>query len=202
MKHPFAQMAVDLLSDIFSPFQFPLLNVATANGLTVLAIPIVLIYEIRVHWTQKLALAFSLCLTVIMAIITVMRIVGLRWRGKMDSVWETYFIVIAAETGMVLVAVSAFRAFYICKSRSRREQSGSTTAHSSWYGRSRTALVKAVGSFTGKESSHTSSSEEDRGSFGNDIRVTRDVTQTVTADNGMSMASTYVEKDQWIRSPV
>lgn len=205
MKHPFAQMAVDLLSDIFSTSRLLSSSFLTFSDILtrrpVLAIPIILIWQIRVHWTQKLALAFSLCLTLIMVIITAMRIVGLRWRGKLDSVWETYFIVVAAEVGMVLVAVSAFRAFYISRSRSRREQSSNAQSHSKWYGRSKEALVKAVSGFTGKEMSYGSGSQGSTRNFGTDIRVTMDVTQTVTDSNGMVTRPPYEEKDQWIRNP-
>lgn len=87
---------------------------------TVLIIPCILIWQIRVSWTQKIALAFTLCLTIVVVILTVIRITGLSNQGKANAIWETWCIAISAEVGMSLVGVSAFRALYVAKARNRR----------------------------------------------------------------------------------
>jgi hypothetical protein len=119
-----------------------------ADDIVVLVIPVILIWQIRVTWTQKLALSFTLCLTIVMVIITVARIAGLKWRGKLDSVWETYFIVIAAEIGLSLVAISAFRALYVSKNKDRHVNK--TITSFGWYNKGRTALWRVITMTTGK----------------------------------------------------
>ena len=93
---------------------------------SVIYIPIYLILKIRTRWTQKLALACSLCLTIVMIAITITRASGIRWRGKLDSIWEVFFQMIAAEKGLILAAVSAFRALYISRAKERRKRSPET----------------------------------------------------------------------------
>ncbi|KAK4168393.1 hypothetical protein QBC43DRAFT_310179 [Cladorrhinum sp. PSN259] len=117
---------------MYSPSQMVL---DSAGDLFILVIPCVLIWQIRVRFTQKLALGFTLCLTIIMIVITVVRITGLRWRGKPDSVWETFFIIMAAEIGLSLVAVTAFRELYVSKTRHRRQaDDGDNIRSFGWYG--------------------------------------------------------------------
>lgn len=69
---------------------------------------------------QKFALACSLCLTVIVVIFTVTRASGLEWQGKLDVLWEVYFQIVAAEVGLILVSMTAFRALFV--SRTARNQ--------------------------------------------------------------------------------
>lgn len=114
-----AQMATDIFGDVLSKFQ-PETTVYCSKIPTVLAIPVILIWKIRVGWSQKVALAFSLCLTIVVVILTIIRIAGLRFLGKVDPVWETWCIAISAEIGLSLVAVSAFRALYVAKAKDRR----------------------------------------------------------------------------------
>jgi hypothetical protein len=129
----------------------------------VLVIPVVLIWKIRISWTQKVALVLTLCLTIVMVIITIARIVGLIWRGKLDSVWETYFMVIPAEIGLALVAVTAFRALYISRSKSRPTPTAITSF--GWYDKGKSVVWKLITKTTGK----TPSAES--GSLQNDMRV-------------------------------
>ncbi|KAJ4347927.1 uncharacterized protein N0V89_009299 [Didymosphaeria variabile] len=129
-----SQMALDIIGDIF-----------------ILVIPVVLIWKIRITWKQKLALAFTLCLTIVMVIITIARIAGLKWRGKLDSIWETYFIVIAAEIGLSLVAVSAFRALYVSKSKDRHVNKTITSFR--WYNKGHAAVWNIITKTTGKTTS-------------------------------------------------
>lgn len=56
-----------------------------------------------------------------MVIFTVTRASGLEWHGKLDVLWEVYFQIVAAEVGLILVSVSAFRALFVA--RARKQQS-------------------------------------------------------------------------------
>ncbi|KAK4225248.1 hypothetical protein QBC38DRAFT_483440 [Podospora fimiseda] len=135
-----AQMALDLAGDLF-----------------ILVIPCILIYQIRVRLTQKIALGFTLCLTIVMVILTVVRIAGLQYKGKLDSIWETYFILVPAEIGLTLVAATAFRALYISKSKNRKHSHDTITTFN-WYTRAKSSLKHMVGRVTGKSSNNSNGS--------------------------------------------
>ena len=81
-----------------------------------------LIWKIQIKWTQKLALTVSLCLTVVMVVLTITRVSGLRFKGNLDAVWETYWLILSAEVGIVLTSVSAFRAFFVSRSNRNRDR--------------------------------------------------------------------------------
>ena len=70
--------------------------------------------------SQKFTLACSLCLTAIVIIFTVTRASGLDWQDKLDVLWEVYFQIVAAEVGLILVSMTAFRALFV--SRAARNQ--------------------------------------------------------------------------------
>ncbi|KAK2746843.1 hypothetical protein FQN57_002885 [Myotisia sp. PD_48] len=93
----FTHMGLDLLGDIL----------------------IRLISKVRVRWTQKLALAFSLCLTILMSIVTVIRGAGIYYRGMIDIGWELYWVIICAEIGLILAASTAFRSFFLARGQEK-----------------------------------------------------------------------------------
>lgn len=67
-------------------------------------------------------------------IITVVRIPGLRAGNTVDFVWETYWQVISVEVGLIMTAITAFRAFFV--SRSNEGAAQSSGGSSSVYGKS------------------------------------------------------------------
>ncbi|TGO52384.1 hypothetical protein BCON_0142g00100 [Botryotinia convoluta] len=65
------QMGLDLLSDVSQ----------------VLTIAVCLIWPVKIKWTQKIMLAMSLCLTIVLIVVTIIRVSGLQFHGKVDQVW-------------------------------------------------------------------------------------------------------------------
>ncbi len=63
------------------------------------------------RWTQKLALASSLCLTVLMIAFTLVRAVGPT--PKPDKAWATYWMIVPSLVGLVLTASTALRALFV-----------------------------------------------------------------------------------------
>ena len=90
---------------------------------------------------QKIALASSLCLTVIVVVFTITRASGLEWKGNLDVLWEVYFQIVAAEVGLILVAMTAFRQLFV--SRTGKNQHAHLKSPSLWL-RSRTALRRLL----------------------------------------------------------
>ncbi len=56
-----------------------------------------MLWKIRIRWTQKIAVGCSLCLTVVMITLTIIRASGLRYGNTIDSVWEVYWQIMSAE---------------------------------------------------------------------------------------------------------
>ena len=105
-----------------------------------------------------------------MIIITIIRITGLTQDGKIDYVWEIYLSILAAEIGLTLVALTAFRALYISKTKSRYIQNPITTFN--WYKKGRDTVLQVTSKVTGKLHPDLNSIEIDKGDEGfirNDI---------------------------------
>jgi hypothetical protein len=62
---------------------------------------------------------FSLCLTAFMIATTIARVSGLIYHGMVDTIWETYWTLISAEVGVFMAAGTAFRTFFVTRSRSK-----------------------------------------------------------------------------------
>ncbi|KAL9579244.1 MAG: hypothetical protein Q9212_005221 [Teloschistes hypoglaucus] len=95
----------------------------------VLYIPFRLIWKVKIKLAQKLSLACSLCLTAIVVIFTITRASGLEWEDKLDVLWEVYFQIVAAEVGLILVALTAFRALFISRASPRAHSPQKHTSH-------------------------------------------------------------------------
>ncbi|MCJ1349761.1 hypothetical protein MMC31_008002 [Peltigera leucophlebia] len=98
MRYVVAQTVLDLFDDLL-----------------ILYIPVKLIWNIQVKRSQKVALAFSLCLTFFMVLVTIARISGNLMGGLVDIEWEFFFIIIAGEIGVILTALTAFRTLFVSR---------------------------------------------------------------------------------------
>jgi len=103
-----------------------------------LVIPVIIIWKIRIRLAQKIAISLTLCLTTVMIAISIVRIAMLERNGKLDLALGTYLIAIEAETGLTLVAATAFRTLYVSKAKIRPNDT-IDTFH--WYHRSVSAVT-------------------------------------------------------------
>ena len=108
---------------------------------TVLYIPFQLIWKVKIKVIQKLTLACSLCLTAVVIAFTITRASGLEWKGNLDVLWEVYFQIVAAEVGLILVSMTAFRQLFV--SRTARNQRSPAKPPTFWP-RSRAAIRKIL----------------------------------------------------------
>ncbi|KAG7008132.1 hypothetical protein G7Y79_00007g022570 [Physcia stellaris] len=111
------------------------------GDLLILYIPFQLIWKVKIKMLQKLTLACSLCLTVVVIVFTVTRASGLEWKGNLDVLWEVYFQIVAAEVGLILVSMTAFRQLFV--SRTARNQQSPPKSPSFWM-RSRNAMRRLL----------------------------------------------------------
>lgn len=74
------------------------------------------------RWSQKAALAVSLCLTIVIIVVTIVRVSGLHQGNKLDSVWETFWQMMSAEVGLIMTALTAFRVLFVARNNERGQQ--------------------------------------------------------------------------------
>ncbi|KAI9034934.1 Glycineserine hydroxymethyltransferase [Aspergillus affinis] len=97
-----AQMVLDIIGDIL-----------------ILTIPIAVTWTVRVSWKQKIILICSLCLTIIMASISIIRVSLFIYQGVVDVIWGLFWQFLAAEVGVFLAAAAAFRSFFVTRKNSK-----------------------------------------------------------------------------------
>ena len=98
----------------------------------VLAIPIRLLWQIRVRLSQKIAISSSLCLTIVIIAVTIIRASGIRQETTIDSVWETYWQVISAEVGLIMTSATAFRTFFVARSAAQQRRRDQNRPRHEW----------------------------------------------------------------------
>ncbi|KAI9041834.1 uncharacterized protein KD926_006379 [Aspergillus affinis] len=91
----------------------------TALEIVVLAIPIAIIWNIRVHWMQKVVLTCSLCLTVIIIVFMITQASGLMHHGVVDINWLIFWHLLNAEAAVFLASAVSFRSFFVARKNSR-----------------------------------------------------------------------------------
>ncbi|KAL8769106.1 MAG: hypothetical protein Q9194_005537 [Teloschistes cf. exilis] len=110
LRHGVAQTVMDVVSDLL-----------------ILYIPVNLIWKIQLRWRQKVPLVFSLCLTGIVILVSITRVAGIKRGG--DKAWQTYFLIVSAEIGVMLASISTYRAFYVSRRRTDDNRAGKSRGH-------------------------------------------------------------------------
>ena len=64
----------------------------------------------------------SLCLTGIIILVTVTRIACFKINNQVDLVWEFYFLVVAAEIGVILASISTYRTLFVSRRKDTRHR--------------------------------------------------------------------------------
>lgn len=124
-------MTLDVVTDLMSRDP-TLINDSIANFLVV-SIPVCLLWKVNISPTQKLGLASFLCLSLIMAIMAIVRVSGLRIKmisgdSTFDRIWLNLWQQIEASIAICLVSLTAFRQLFIAGGPKRSR--GSAKA---WY---------------------------------------------------------------------
>jgi hypothetical protein len=114
-----------------------------SDGKLVVAIPIWLIWKVRVPWSQKLLLGCTLCLTILLAAATAVRVSRIKYGNVIDVQWECYWVLISAELGLILTASATFRTFFIARGDSRATMQ-SLGGNVTWYDRGLVCIKRAV----------------------------------------------------------
>ena len=100
----------------------------------IVSIPACLLWRVRIKPAQKLGLAVFLCLSIVMAVMAIVRVSGLRITSAQgvpafDTAWQYLWQQIEAGLAVCLVSLTAFRSLFIAHGRNR----SGPTPHRSWY---------------------------------------------------------------------
>ena len=85
------------------------------SDLLVLSLPVSILWKVRISVRQKVGLAFSLCLSGAMVLVTIVRIAGIKLRGSgsVDIVWLAFWQQQECSIAVLMLSVSAFRSFFV-----------------------------------------------------------------------------------------
>lgn len=79
----------------------------------VLAIPIWLLWRVRLERNQKLGIAAFLCLSICTALMVITRLSGRYYHGKYDNIWVFLWQHIEACTAVTMLSLTAFRSVFV-----------------------------------------------------------------------------------------
>ena len=84
------------------------------TDILVVSFPIALLWRVRITFRQKIGLAVSLCLSLVMVITAITRIAGIKLAGgNVDIVWLVFWQQQECSIAVIMVSVSAFRSFFV-----------------------------------------------------------------------------------------
>lgn len=87
----------------------------------VLTFPIAIVWKVRINRRQKFGLGTTLCLSVVMIIIAVIRISGIRLEGgEVDIVWLAFWQQQECSIAIIMVSLTAFRSLFVADAQARR----------------------------------------------------------------------------------
>ena len=83
------------------------------NGLSVLSIPIALLYIVKLEFRRKMALAAVLCLSVFGMIIAIVRVAASTLpEGVIDTAWLFFWQTMEAAVAIIIVSLTVIRSFF------------------------------------------------------------------------------------------
>lgn len=84
------------------------------SDILIVSIPIALLRRVRIAFRQKLGLGVVLCLSLVMAIIALVRI-GALWLPihAIDEVWVLFWLQQECSVAVIMVSITAFRSFFV-----------------------------------------------------------------------------------------
>ena len=88
-----------------------------ASDILLVSIPCMLLWRVQLQLRQKVALGVSLCLSLIMISVAVVRMAGMRLgENNVDVVWIEFWLQQECSIAVTMVSVSAFRSFFVASS--------------------------------------------------------------------------------------
>ena len=90
------------------------------SDILVVSLPVALLWKVRINIWQKVGLSLSLCLSLVMVFVTVVRMAGIKLAGGVDIVWLGFWQQQECSIAVIMVSVSAFRSFFVAGAARKR----------------------------------------------------------------------------------
>lgn len=121
------------------------LLLSIGNELMVVAIPIWVLWRVKIKLRQKLSLGIFLCSNSMIAIMACIQVLGIQTRGRLDVTWYVFWLQLQSSTAVSVFSFTAFRSLFIAEnSKSRADKKKMwhpppirllrRTIHDTWYG--------------------------------------------------------------------
>ena len=163
------------------------------TSLSVIFIPVRLIWSVKVRWTHKVALASTLCLAVLTIVCTITRIAGMhtgRTIKSIDSIWGTYWQYVAANIALTMTAATAFRTFFVSRATNNHHHQirDGESENSSWYIKGRNMIRSVFATSFRRSKRSTCTSDQSSSNFED---VPRELRQAIPSAT-MTGIRTYI----------
>ncbi|KAI2615581.1 hypothetical protein GGR54DRAFT_257350 [Hypoxylon sp. NC1633] len=83
------------------------------SDIMVVSIPIIVLWGSLLSRSTKFGLAVFLCLSIFMAICTIVRIAGFHYKGVEDNFWEFFWQHIEGTVAVMMASITAFRTLFV-----------------------------------------------------------------------------------------
>ena len=80
--------------------------------ISVVSIPTIMLWQVRMKTAQKLGIGAFLCLSFCMIIVACIRFSGLRVRGSSIDVWQYFWLEVEACVAVCMISLTAFRSVF------------------------------------------------------------------------------------------
>lgn len=90
------------------------------SDILVVSLPVALLWKVRINVWQKVGLSLSLCLSLVMVFVTIVRMAGIKLAGVVDIVWLAFWQQQECSIAVIMVSVSAFRSFFVAGAARKR----------------------------------------------------------------------------------
>ena len=139
---------------------------------SVISIPILLLWNVRISIRRKLALGGILCLSVCTMITSIIKVAGAETSdGAVDSSWVLLWYDTEAAVAIIVVSFTAFRALFVAHqaAKYRTPAEKASTSRNIWSGKTKSSRSKELPEIPSPELSgvmtHIQGSQYVRGSF-------------------------------------
>ena len=91
---------------------------------SVVAIPLTVLWRVKIRLQQKLILGIFLCLSIVIVIVAIVQISGeISANHQIDLQWELFWQQIEASISIIVVSITSFRTLLGMRAQKKRQQS-------------------------------------------------------------------------------
>lgn len=87
------------------------------SDILVVSLPVALLWNLRITRWQKAGLSLTLCLSLVMVLVAIIRSAGVKHAGTVDIVWLTFWKQQECSIAVIMVSVIAFRSFFVAATK-------------------------------------------------------------------------------------